>query len=675
MAKMAHRLAELEDSLDDNQAGDQGKGALRRCRGRPRLTDSDRAQRRLESRKKYDVRRVYLGESHKLWSELRRRTSLSDAGLAEYLILLNSTYGEKYQQKYCGEKTAPEVSVKQKRGRKQRVSSLQSVVCWYQEHSRSCPHEPQLRALEPQPNCSTAAIWQCDSNHSFVQYLCSPLREASDSEHEEAVNNEADGEAAAKTDMPVAKGIVSRRRRKEAHKQFKDVGENEDVSEIQEVTECPPEEAAALNHQSSVEASSKEAALTGQPDWEMEMVRQQGSLTAAFHSITAEEEQQAEDVRRDKDAGEGEGLKDDEIRTVRHDYECVTVTASLADELEKVGEDSVLSQSSSSSASLSAQPELSVPPPMQVQEQSELFDPQTLQTVVSGCEIPDQRTALEGSQLIIITGPSYEALASEGIQLNMGSGNVEEVTCTVIGGVTYNQVCASDSKIRTAEDEDSMTGLSDKQLLQPTLEMSSDRELQRSLSSVRSKRSRRGPVIEADGMLKMFHCPYEGCSQVYVAISSFQNHVNLVHRKGRTKVCPHPGCGKKFYLSNHLHRHMIIHSGGLTKTSMSCQHVFIGMGYILNLLLWCLLLRCYLVLKLPCNSVLDLDTQATSPLQVFILHRIHFTTFTQEKVSSESVSYSVTRTKASQLYLGGLPTLIKSLVFNFDKLSFFFQSF
>lgn len=26
-------------------------------------------------------------------------------------------------------------------------------------------------------------------------------------------------------------------------------------------------------------------------------------------------------------------------------------------------------------------------------------------------------------------------------------------------------------------------------------------------------------------------------------------------------MCPHPGCGKKFYLSNHLRRHMIIHSG------------------------------------------------------------------------------------------------------------------
>lgn len=90
-------MAELEVPLDADPAGDRGKAALRRCRGRPRLTDSDRAQRRLESRKKYDVRRVYLGESHRLWSELRRRTGLSDAGLAEYLILLHSTYGEQHQ--------------------------------------------------------------------------------------------------------------------------------------------------------------------------------------------------------------------------------------------------------------------------------------------------------------------------------------------------------------------------------------------------------------------------------------------------------------------------------------------------------------------------------------------------------------------------------------------------
>lgn len=87
-------------NTDSKATGEQIKAILRRCRGRPRLTDADRAQRRLESRKKYDVRRVYLGEAHQVWSELRRRTSMSDAGLAEYLILLNSAYGEKYQQKY-----------------------------------------------------------------------------------------------------------------------------------------------------------------------------------------------------------------------------------------------------------------------------------------------------------------------------------------------------------------------------------------------------------------------------------------------------------------------------------------------------------------------------------------------------------------------------------------------
>ncbi|XP_029914212.1 zinc finger protein 653 [Myripristis murdjan] len=571
---MAGHFAELEVPLDTNQAGDQMKGVLRRCRGRPRLTDSDRAQRRLESRKKYDVRRVYLGEAHRLWSELRRRTSLTDAGLAEYLILLNSTYGEKYQQKYCGKKTAPEVSAKQKKGRKERVSSLHSLVSWYQEHSRSCPHEPQLRALEPQPGFSTAAVWQCDSNHSFVQYLFSPPREASDSEHDGAMNDEGNGERASKADAPVSKSIVTRKRRKEAnvHRRFRDEEENMDDAGIHGTSLSAMEQTTSLNHHPRVEAPSRDVPLAEQPVWEMEMVleRQHGSTEVAFHPVgePATSEEEAEDLRRDKHEEGGGGRRsersrDEGIRTAPDGYECVTGAASLADKLEKADEDSVLSQTLSDSVGLGSQPDLSVPPPMQVPEQGELFDPQTLQTVVTSCEIPDQRTALEGSQLIIITGPSYEALASEGIQLNMGGADVEEVTCTVIEGVTYNQVCQSDTDLRTAA-EDSITALSEKHLLQPTVEplgLSTERELQRSLSSVRSKRSRRGPVIEADGMLKMFHCPYEGCSQVYVAISSFQNHVNLVHRKGRTKVCPHPGCGKKFYLSNHLHRHMIIHSG------------------------------------------------------------------------------------------------------------------
>lgn len=108
-------------------------------------------------------------------------------------------------------------------GRKQCVSSLQSLVCWYQQHSHSCPHEPQLRALETQSNFSTTAVWQCEGNHSFVQYLFSPLGEASDSEHEEGVNRDSEGECAVKTDVSEAKNIVSRKRRKEAHRQLKGV--------------------------------------------------------------------------------------------------------------------------------------------------------------------------------------------------------------------------------------------------------------------------------------------------------------------------------------------------------------------------------------------------------------------------------------------------------------------
>uniref|UniRef100_M4A2V7 Zinc finger protein 653 n=1 Tax=Xiphophorus maculatus TaxID=8083 RepID=M4A2V7_XIPMA len=498
---MAHCPADCPSEAD--RAGD--RGVPRRCRGRPRLTDSDRAQRRLESRKKYDVRRVYLGESHKLWSELRRRTSLSDAGLAEYLILLNSTYGDKYRQESCGKKTTAGVTGKQKGGRKQRVSSLQSLVTWYREHSASCPHEPQLRALEPKANLSTAAVWRCESDHSFVQYLYSPPKEVSDSEREERGNADSDGEAASKTEPPSAKGAAGRQRRKEGHKKCKD--------ELTDATNQTEEDGGRT---------------------------QQPKEGAALEDVDGGTKQ------------EGEGEK---LRTLAPDDYSTAAKASLPDE---TNEDN---RSLNGSVPVSSHLEMSDPPPAQVQDQTHLFQPRPLRTAVTGCERPNQRTALEGSQLIIITGPSYEALASEGVQLNMGSGNMEEVTCTVIGGVAYNQLCSPDFKVRDSPEEDSLTGLSEAQLVQNSdnLELSSSRELQRSLG--RSKRNRRGPVIEADGMLKMFHCPYEGCSQVYVAISSFQNHVNLVHRKGRTKVCPHPGCGKKFYLSNHLHRHMIIHSG------------------------------------------------------------------------------------------------------------------
>lgn len=161
------------------------------------------------------------------------------------------------------------------------------------------------------------------------------------------------------------------------------------VTEVQLPAVSPGEECAALNCQPHAEASSKDPPLTEQPVWQMEMEQQQqqASVTPAFHCIPVEEEEEAaEHLVRGK---EGEEEEEEETRTVQHEYECVAVTTSLVDELEKVDRDPVLSQSLSGS----------IPPPMQVQEQSDMFDPQTLQTVVTGCELPNQRTALEGSQV------------------------------------------------------------------------------------------------------------------------------------------------------------------------------------------------------------------------------------------------------------------------------------
>uniref|UniRef100_A0A671RZR7 Zinc finger protein 653-like n=1 Tax=Sinocyclocheilus anshuiensis TaxID=1608454 RepID=A0A671RZR7_9TELE len=276
--------------------------------------------------------------------------------------------------------------------------------------------------------------------------------------------------------------------------------------------------------------------------WEMEVLMDRVAQAALVESdgkaLSEDAARETDPVREQTDAS-GTLEKADSGGGLTESYECVLVTAPLTDRQER--EDGA---NCPREGGVEGIPSLAAAP-----AQNQLFESQDLQTVMGGCELPDQRSTLEGSQLIIITGPSYEALASEGIQLNVAGSDVEEVTCTLIGDVSYNQMCQS----RPSAD------LAEKQLLDPGEETHCSKELQQSLS--RCKRSRRGPVIEADGMLKMFHCPYEGCSQVYVAISSFQNHVNLVHRKGRTKVCPHPGCGKKFYLSNHLHRHMIIHSG------------------------------------------------------------------------------------------------------------------
>ncbi|KAM9456695.1 zinc finger protein 653 isoform 2-T2 [Clarias gariepinus] len=538
---MATLCSEVTASLNSKDSENEFHAILRRCRGRPRLSDTDRARRRLESRKKYDVRRVYLGESHKLWSDLRQKTCLSDAGLAEYLILLNSAYGDRYQQKYSV-KNFPELCRNQKKGKKVAATSLHSIVSWYQEHCQMCCHEPELRSVEPMLGLSTTVLWQCDAEHSFTQHISWPVGGSSESD-EDDTNRQPEPE---RTSFQTAATAVSNQ------KLLADELESA-TAEVAKVSQRMSSTAFSQLPESHTEAVTSSPSLGEQVMWESEQERE---LSVASCENEVRDNlpfvEEACDLKPEMLGGHAS-------RT--DSYECVVVTAALKESLHRPDGASHLTGDIEENEAQSVSGAGTDTPTAATPEQTDLYETQAMQSMVRGCELPDQHATLQGSQLIIITGSSYEAMTSEGIQLNVGGGDVEGVTCTVIEGVAYNQMCQSDVPTfqNSISHTDTMTDLSEKQLLEPSEESRSQKNVQCSLS--RSKRSRQGPVIEADGMLKMFHCPYEGCSQVYVALSSYQNHVNLVHRKGRTKMCPHPGCGKKFYLSNHLHRHMIIHSG------------------------------------------------------------------------------------------------------------------
>lgn len=85
-----------------------------------------------------------------------------------------------------------------------------------------------------------------------------------------------------------------------------------------------------------------------------------------------------------------------------------------------------------------------VPVPMQMSSgHGTLFESVTqeaLGEVVAGCP-------MQGSQVIIIAGPGYDALAAEGIQLNVTSAGGEELPCAVMEGVAaYTQTEPPESR-------------------------------------------------------------------------------------------------------------------------------------------------------------------------------------------------------------------------------------
>lgn len=530
--------AEAEAGAGGEAAAEEG-AAGRKARGRPRLTESDRARRRLESRKKYDVRRVYLGEAHGPWVDLRRRSGWSDAKLAAYLISLergqrSGRHGKPWEQ-------VPK-KPKRKKRRRRNVNCLKNVVIWYEDHRHRCPYEPHLAELDPTFGLYTTAVWQCEAGHRYFQDLHSPLKPLSDSEPDsDKVGN---GLAAGSSESSGS-------------------GSGSDSEE-------PPEGQPAKASVAAVAAAAAAVTPTS-PVGSSGLITQEGvHIPFDVHHVETLAEQ-------------GAPL-------------CPNPAGSGPEALETV---------------------VCMPVPVQVGGPGGLFEnvPQeALGEVVASCPVPGM---VPGSQVIIIAGPGYDTLTAEGIHLNMaagsgapGGGLGEEVPCAIMEGVAaYTQTepegsqpgamdTAAIADIETKKEKEDLYVLKKEEQpapalaelaatvpesAQPEAEAEGEELEGGAMSAIiyeipkepeKRRRSKRARVTDADGLLEMFHCPYEGCSQVYVALSSFQNHVNLVHRKGKTKVCPHPGCGKKFYLSNHLRRHMIIHSGVREFTCETCGKSF-----------------------------------------------------------------------------------------------------
>uniref|UniRef100_A0AC11EVN8 Zinc finger protein 653 n=1 Tax=Ovis aries TaxID=9940 RepID=A0AC11EVN8_SHEEP len=525
------------------EAAAEESAAGRKARGRPRLTESDRARRRLESRKKYDVRRVYLGEAHGPWVDLRRRSGWSDAKLAAYLISLergqrSGRHGKPWEQ-------VPK-KPKRKKRRRRNVNCLKNVVIWYEDHKHRCPYEPHLAELDPTFGLYTTAVWQCEAGHRYFQDLHSPLKPLSDSDPESD---------------KVGNGLV----------------------------------AGSSDSSSSGSGSDSEEPPEGQPT----------KATVATAAVTPT-----------SPAGSS-GLITQEGVHIPFDVHHVE---SLAEQ------GTPLCPNPASSGPEALETVVCVPVPVQVGPgPGTLFEnvPQeALGEVVASCPMPGM---VPGSQVIIIAGPGYDALTAEGIHLNVAAGSSapggglgDEVPCAMMEGVAAYTQTEPEGGPPSTMDPAAMTGIETKkekedlyvlkkeekeelvalemaelaatvpESAEPEAEADGEELEGSDMSAIiyeipkepeKRRRSKRSRVMDSDGLLEMFHCPYEGCSQVYVALSSFQNHVNLVHRKGKTKVCPHPGCGKKFYLSNHLRRHMIIHSGQAQGPggSLSCKQGALGL--------------------------------------------------------------------------------------------------
>ncbi|XP_067829170.1 zinc finger protein 653-like [Heptranchias perlo] len=512
--------------------GEDEAEATKRGRGRPRLSDRDRLQRRLNSRKKYDNRRIYIGESYVVWAALRERYGWSDKRLALHLVQLEQGVRDRRHSKPGAEEQNSKINSSQK-VKKQAISSLKTLVVWYEHHKQTCKQEPVLYELQRVCDCSVAVVWQCEAGHQYLQRL-EPVQKNCHTPGAEPVTKDSVAVSSSEENQsqqrcPVEKKV---RKDKKGTSRRKQGQSNELYMKCESDTSTCDE---SDSDQKFEEYFNVKLIDVDAGESNYEGGNKEGGANAKANALRS--------VGKPKETDKNEDRHGTEIRELASPYRAQSACRSSTGE----GNEHPLPA------------ELPT-----LNNTSHTLGKDALNSLTTNCPITVQISTVQSSEITSITDSEFGQVPLDTAQ-QVNPTEYEEMTCTFSEQLTYvNPVgeCYSiEEQHETTEWSEHPGVIGERTVIDGSaLPPTEPRETAQEMTH-KPKRKKRGHIIDADGMFQLFHCPHEGCSQVYITLNSFQNHVNLVHRKGKTKVCSHPGCGKRFYLSNHLRRHMIIHSG------------------------------------------------------------------------------------------------------------------
>ncbi|XP_048473770.1 zinc finger protein 653-like [Rhincodon typus] len=417
------------------------------------------------------------------------------------------------------------------RFKKQAVSSLKTLVVWYEHHKQTCKQEPVLYELQQVCECSVAIVWQCEAGHQYLQCLEPVQKNCHTPDAEPAAKDSVTVSTSEETQSQQPRPVTKKVRKEKRGTARRKPGQSNEL-----YMKC--ESDTSTCDESDSEQKFEEY-------FNVKLIDVDASESVYD---TASKEGGVNDKALNSG---GKPCEETDKNEGRHGTE--------------VGE--LVSPCRAQSPCKSSIGEDHLPLPAQLPALTDV--PQTvekdaLSSLTADCPVTVQISTVQSSEITSITESEFGQVPL-GTAQPVNPPEYEEMTCTFSEQLTYvnpvGECYTIAGQTEGTEWSEHPGVIGERTVIDGSALPATEPKEAAQKTPHKPKRKKGGYIIDADGMFQLFHCPHEGCSQVYITLNSFQNHVNLVHRKGKTKVCSHPGCGKRFYLSNHLRRHMIIHSG------------------------------------------------------------------------------------------------------------------